>query len=110
MAVSDIRAFDFSEMVDDKKELRKWAALRKRFKNPDDYVSIRHGFTHLAYAHARHQGPSTALVCELTGLQPEEVHVQSIKTVDKKTGVAIKVDQHDLSCICCEENEQAKSK
>lgn len=98
---------DLSGVIDyDKEGLPKdpalfWGLMRKRFKNPDDYVSIRLGFTHLAFAHTRHAGPAQALVCELTGLQPEEIHIQSIRTVQKSTGVPIAVDQKELHCICC---------
>lgn len=97
------QTLDLSELVDSEKELSRWAWLRKKLKNPDDYVSIRHGFTHLAYAHTRHSGPAQALLCELTGLQPEDIHTQSIRTEQKSTGVKIGIIQKDLQCICCEE-------
>ena len=78
-----------------------WGMMRARHRNPDDYVSIRHGFTHVAYAHYRHQGPAAALISELTGEPQEAFSIQSIKTIDKQTNVSIRVEQKDLVCICC---------
>lgn len=87
-----------------------WGMMRARQRDPNDYVSIRHGFTHVAYAHTRHQGPALALMSELSNEPQELFHVQSIKTIDKQTNVSIRVEQKDLVCCCCENEPKAKKK
>lgn len=94
---------DLAHLVNKDKEAGRWAYLRKLQKNPDDYVSIRIGFTHVAYAHSRHQGPAVALISEQKGVEQEEINCYSLKKVNAHTGVSIKYENRDLICCCCED-------